>query len=91
MVSVQNNMQGKGIVTSYQTELERQKKEHKFLQERLSYVQSTQFVEEEARNKLGLVKPGEVLVIAPPEAKRTLGITSYRTEVTWKQWVNLFF
>src|SRR5688572_26301219 len=56
-----------GLVVKAQRDLEREKKENRELKERLSYVQSTRFIEEEARNKLFLVKPGEEGVIIPQD------------------------
>jgi len=40
-------------------------KENKELKKKLSEVESPEFIEEEARNKLGLGKNGEVIVIIP--------------------------
>lgn len=40
---------------------------NKELKKRLEEVKSTQFIEKEARNKLGLSKPGETIIVIPDE------------------------
>jgi cell division protein FtsB len=52
------------------------------------------FIEREARNRLGLVKPGEVVVILPPaqstpEASRAMAEIPARP--VWQQWLGLLF
>lgn len=62
----------------------------------VSLTQDPQFVEKEIRNKLGLVRAGEVVVVLPdPETVRRLAPKPKNTEdllppPTWKKWVNLF-
>lgn len=60
-------------------------------------VESQEFMEKEAREKLGLAKPGEVVVILPPdEALRKLA-PDFDTEhfaeelPIYKRWMRLFF
>lgn len=64
------------------------------LKKKLSEVQSPQFIEEQARNKLGLGKAGETIVIIPEEKlKQVLG-TSQSAEVrlpNWLGWWKVFF
>ena len=46
------------------------------LKSKLSQIQSPQFIEEQARNKLGLSKAGETIVIIPEEKlKQVLGVS----------------
>ena len=42
-----------------------EQKKNQFLKERLFNVKTNQFVEEEARDKLGMSRPGEYIVIGP--------------------------
>ena len=55
----------KDVILSAQQELEAEKKENLRLKNQLAKAQGGQFIEEEARNKLLLVKPGEQNVIIP--------------------------
>lgn len=82
---------GKERLTDLQRTLQKEKKENAYLKERLSYVQSDQFVEEEAREKLGLVKEGEYIVIAPPPTDKVKEDETIDTRPNWKKWWELFF
>lgn len=83
-------MQGKETVTNLTKQAEEKEREYAFLLERLFYVQSDQFVEKEARDKLGLVKSGEHIVLLP-EAKKSSKTPEY-TDIypNWKRWIELF-
>ncbi|QSZ27563.1 septum formation initiator family protein [Aceticella autotrophica] len=43
--------------------------ENKYLKDRIKYMQSDSFIEEEARQKLGLVKKGEIIYIDKSKEK----------------------
>ena len=64
------------------------------LKEKLSQIQSQEFLEEQARNKLGLSKKGEIVVVIPEEKlKQVLGISS-SAQVrypNWLGWLRVFF
>lgn len=68
---------------------------NKELKKKLSEIKSPQFVEEVARNKLGLAKEGETLVIIPDaKIKEILGATESATEPrlpNWLGWLKVFF
>lgn len=68
---------------------------NKELKKKLSEIKSPQFIEEEARNKLGLAKEGETLVIIPDEKiKEILGATDSAQEQrlpNWLGWLKVFF
>jgi predicted cobalt transporter CbtA len=68
-------------------------KEHQELLEKKEYYQSEEFVEQEARNRLNLGKPGETVVILPPNVGETEEITSTPTPElpNWQRWWRLFF
>ena len=74
--------------------LEELEKEHQELQEQRDYYQSEEFIEEEARNKLNMSKPGETVVILPPNISGSSGETA-SSEISeipnWRKWFNLFF
>lgn len=69
------------------------------LEEIKNGLNSPEFIEKEARDKLGLAKPGEVVVVLPPEdvLRRLAPINSEEEESVgeagwpvWRQWVRLF-
>lgn len=45
---------------------------NKELKAKLSQIRSPEFIEKEARNKLGLAKPGETVIIIPDEKIRAI-------------------
>jgi cell division protein FtsB len=69
--------------------------ENAILKARLGEVQSDEFVEREARNKLGMVREGEVLVVIPPqsggEQNPPLSEATEGQGPNWKRWWKLYF
>ncbi|MBI2039620.1 septum formation initiator family protein [Candidatus Microgenomates bacterium] len=64
------------------------------LKEKLSQIQSEEFIEEQARNKLGLAKAGETVVIIPEEKLKEVLGTSESAQIrlpNWLGWWRLFF
>lgn len=84
-------MQNDNAVRRLKENLVDKTKEDKFLTEKLQYVKSNEFVEKEAREKLGLVKEGEHIVIAPPPPQNTLKDGQKDAKENWKKWWELFF
>ncbi len=73
-------------------ELERVERENVRLKQALEFARTPEFVEQEARDKLGLAKPGEVVVIlAQPQATPASQVTAGAAGPTWKLWWRLFF
>lgn len=71
--------------------LEKEKEE---LSQKYQYYQSPEFIEEEARNKLNMAKPGETIVILPPNLEEILGRQKpeQKTDLpNWEKWWKLFF
>lgn len=73
-------------------------KENEELRKKLRYLQSEEFVEREARDKLGLVKEGETVVIGEEilgkSSTNGTGSTSREGEESlpvWREWVRLFW
>lgn len=67
---------------------------NKELKNKLENIQSPQFIEEEVRNKLGLGKAGETMVIIPDEKiKQILGASESAAIrlPNWLGWWRLFF
>jgi cell division protein FtsB len=84
--------QKQDLLTSAQKELNLEQLKNTKLKSDLSYAQSQQFIDEEARNKLFLAKPGEQqifissdLVSANKEATRSENLPN------WQKWLHLFF
>lgn len=92
--STYNLWQKHDLITQAEKQLIRQKTENDRLKDQLARVKRADFIEEEARNKLFMVKPGEKVVLMgefdePPEASDTKSIT--KVDPVYKQWWNVFF
>ena len=80
------------LIVQAQKELEKEKMENRDLRSKLSKAQSSQFIEEEARNKLFLVKPGEEQVILPQDLlSSTESAKKKDTRPNFRKWWDLFF
>jgi cell division protein FtsB len=79
-------------ITQAQKELSFQKQENQRLKAVLSYSQTQEFIEKEARDKLFMVKEGEQKVLIPQESENSNGNPpSGGNDPNWKKWWNLFF
>jgi len=85
------------ILGDRQAELARIEAENKHLKRELEDIQSPEFIEKEARNTLGLIKPGEVIVIltspiaSPTGNSSQFGLVAGEADqVGWKAWLKLF-
>ncbi len=82
----------KDLLVSAQKELDLEKQKNQMLKSQLKIVKTNEFVEQEARNKLFLVKEGEqeVLIqkdlLVSPSAKE-----KQDNSPNWKKWWELFF
>ncbi|MCX6725786.1 MAG: septum formation initiator family protein [Candidatus Shapirobacteria bacterium] len=68
-------------------------KETEALAKKKELYQSSSFIEEEARNKLNMVKEGETVVILPPNFGQVIegkGNQAQKPLPNWRQWLNLF-
>jgi len=88
--SIYNLLQKEDLVVSATQDLEEEKRLNSQLKEQLSYVKSDKFLEEEARNKLFLVKEGETEVLIPESLIATASATPTPEPPNWKKWINLF-
>jgi len=64
--------------------------EQERLKTQLEYVQSDEFVEREAREKLGLGKPGETVVIVPTPGRVQDSGFKIQDEPNWRKWWRLY-
>lgn len=91
--SIYATWQKKELVTKTKVELVKEKKEGDELRRKMVFVKRPEFTEEQARNKLFLVKPGEEIVVI---SKGTLHNVSPQsvlkdTRPNWRKWWDLFF
>ncbi len=83
--------QKKDFITQAQKELSFQQQENQKLKSALSYSQTPEFIEKEARNKLFMVKNGEQKVLIPQESEGSQDALKENNDPNWKKWWNLFF
>lgn len=73
------------------------RKENEELKEELGKIESETYVEFQARDKLGLTREGEIVVVLPDEeilrkiAPRFEEEAETLPDPTWKKWLKLFF
>lgn len=91
LLSLRDVLGKRGIVESRNQELEEAKAENARLKKQLVEVKSPGFVEKEARNKLGLVKPGEVVLVMPEAKGAGSSEKVVQVQTNWEQWWRLFF
>jgi len=91
VVSIANLNQNSQIVTNLITQEKKAKKQNEFLKERLYYVNTNEFIEIQAREKLGMVREGEHIVLAPPATSSPNGMKIPDTTPNWQKWWKLFF
>lgn len=67
---------------------------NKDLQKKLLQIQSPEFIEEQARDKLGLAKKGETVVVIPEEKLKLVLGASSPAQIrlpNWLGWLKVFF
>lgn len=83
------------LLTQAEGDLAKKKQENSRLKQQLTIVESASFVEQEARNKLFMQKPGESRVIV--DRRLIDAVAGVKTEAkkdnrpNWQQWWELFF
>lgn len=78
------------IVSEARRQLQDEKDKNQKLKGEFSYVQTREFIEEEARNKLFLVRPNEKIVIVPTASQSATG--NKKPDLpNWQKWLNLFW
>ena len=90
--SVVTIWQKRGIVAQRQAVLRAEEAKKAALLEQLQEATSSAFIEKAAREKLGLVKPGETVVIMDQTQASGSGNQGIFQDLpSWKQWWGLFF
>ena len=86
-------LQASGQLKKAEQKVLKLEKETELLAQKKELFQSQDFIEQEARNKLNMVKEGETVVILPPNVKEVLGEKENQKSEplpNWRQWLNLF-
>ena len=98
--TVRNIQRVKGIRSQVEKEREKVAKmqaENAQLEEQIAIAEGTNFIEKQIRNKLGLVKPGEAIVVLPDTeilkkmAPQIVTEEDILPDPNWKKWKKLFF
>lgn len=89
--TILRTLENKNTASLLTKELASEEKKGQFLKEKLFYVKTNKFVEEEAREKLGMVKGGEYIVIAPTSTPLNHEKITIDNDPNWKKWWKLFF
>jgi cell division protein FtsB len=77
--------------------IEKIRKENEELSQRVDTFKSEEFIEKQLRDKLGLAKEGEIIIILPDKETITKFAPNDEKEEeilpdpNWKKWLNLFF
>ena len=93
--SIISTWESRRYLIEAQNSLNLEEKKHKQLVSQLQKVSQPQFIREQARDKLLLVKPGEDLVLIPSGAVSPISTTqptiAQSAKPNWQQWWNYFF
>jgi cell division protein FtsB len=80
-----------------QDQVEKLKKENEGLEEKLAVTRSEGYIEKQLRDKLGLAKEGEIVIVLPDEKiLETFAPSLEEEEETlpdpnWKKWLKMFY
>lgn len=82
--------QRRDLITNRQKDLSRIASENATLRRQLEETRTEQYVERVARDKLGLVRDGETIILLPDaETKGREDDSLVPTESNWRQWLRL--
>ncbi len=90
IVSTYNLWHKQDLVTAAQNNLAHEKAENQRLKSQLKVVGSSGFMEEQARNELFMVKPGESGVILPSNIGDKKGERKVVVLSPWQAWLKAF-
>ena len=88
---------GDELIAKNEVRLEKIKEENAKLTEQLKVIQSEEYSEKQYRDKLGLAKEGEIIVVLPEaDVVRKLSPSipeeqEIRPRPNWQKWFDLFF
>ena len=80
-------------VSETELRLSKLREENEALKKELEYKKGDEFAEEEIRNKLGLVREGEAVVIVSQDEKvgESSNVFASEDKPNWQKWWELFF
>lgn len=80
-------------VEKEEAQLETLRGENETLKQELEYKKSQRFAEQEIRNKLGLAKEGEEVIVVPKKDEQggSQDVVNKKQVPNWKKWQRLFF
>ncbi|GIW61188.1 MAG: hypothetical protein KatS3mg089_0040 [Patescibacteria group bacterium] len=90
--SIYNLWQKQDLVTQAREELQKEKNKNAKLNDQLLQVKRPEFIEEEARNKLFMVKKGESIVLIPENVfnHKTISEKMKEKKSHWQEWLEFF-
>ncbi len=94
--SLKRIREGDILIEKTKSRLEKINEENKKLSEQLQITESEDFIEKQLRDKLGLAKEGEIILVLPePEIVKKLAPVLPKDEEAklkpnWKKWLELF-
>lgn len=94
--SVKRIREGQALIKKNEARLEKIKQENTKLADQLEIIQSQEYLEKELRNKLGLVREGEIVVVLPEAeilkklAPQIPEEEEIKPKPNWLKWVELF-
>ena len=89
--SIYNLWQKQDLVTSAQKELDKQKQLNQKLKAQIEFAQTPQFIEQQAHDKLFLVRPDQQEVLFSDKPIFSENNVKIKESIpNWKQWLNLF-
>lgn len=97
--TIRNVQRVKGIRSQVEKEEQKVAKmqaENAQLEEQIAVAEGTNFIEKQIRNKLGLVKPGEAIVVLPDAeilkkmAPQIVTEEDVLPDPIWRKWLKLF-
>lgn len=89
--SISSLQQNSRIVSDLKQQEQEELQKRDFLKQQLYFSNTQEFVETQAREKLGMVKPGEKIVIVPPRQAEQEQSVEFDNTPNWKKWWNLLF
>lgn len=87
---------GDTVIQKTKVKIEKAEEENKKLSEQLEITQSEEFLENQLRNKLGLAKEGEIILVLPEAdiVRKLSPIIPEEEEIkpkpNWQKWLELF-
>lgn len=90
-------LQTRSEIKQEQEKVAKMKEVNANLEKAIAEAQSSAFIEKQVRDKLGLARAGESIVILPDEetlrklAPQTGGEENVLPDPNWKKWLHLFF